>query len=180
MSLMANEHCFHGLTPAVKTAEFPPSNISSSSSSVVAFPAKVDTNKKSLPRTGDNHTVARLCCQLTDLQLPSDAAFALVPEVHLGLVVLSHHLHKLLGQDGLLRERRTPGVPNLIILSVFSCDFSFVWPWRLLVTWIWNQVSFFRPVRTGQSLYLQLFVQPEGNLPWAKTRKKSAYCNLVM
>lgn len=43
---MANEHCFHGLTPAVKTAEFPPSNISSSSSSVVAFPAVVDTKQK--------------------------------------------------------------------------------------------------------------------------------------
>lgn len=46
-----------------------------------------------------------LYCQLTDLQLPGNASFALVPEVDLGLVVLGHHLHKLLGQDGVLRGR---------------------------------------------------------------------------
>lgn len=107
MSLMENAQRFHGLTPAVKTAEFPPSNISSSSSSVVVFPAVVDTIHKVTHPHGRNSTVAGLCCQLTDLQLPSDAPFALVPEVDLGLVILGHHLYKLLGQDGVLREKGT-------------------------------------------------------------------------
>lgn len=40
--------------------------------------------------------------KLTDLQLPGDASFALVSEVDLSLVVLCHHLDKLLGQDGML------------------------------------------------------------------------------
>lgn len=40
--------------------------------------------------------------RLTDLQLPGDAAFALVSKIRLSLVVLGHHLHKLLGQDGML------------------------------------------------------------------------------
>lgn len=40
--------------------------------------------------------------KLTDLQLPGDASFALVSEVDLSLVVLCHHLNKLLGEDGML------------------------------------------------------------------------------
>ena len=38
----------------------------------------------------------------TDLKLPLDPPFAALTEVHLGLVVLGHHLHKLPGQDGVL------------------------------------------------------------------------------
>lgn len=40
--------------------------------------------------------------RLTDLQLPGDSSFTLFSEVHLSLVVFCHHLHKLLGQDGVL------------------------------------------------------------------------------
>ena len=49
----------------------------------------------------------------TDLELPLDPPFAALTKVHLGLVVLGHHLHKLPGQDGVLRGqgqgRETPG-----------------------------------------------------------------------
>ena len=41
----------------------------------------------------------------TDLELPLDPPFAALTEVHLGLVVLGHHLHKLPGQDRVLREQ---------------------------------------------------------------------------
>lgn len=59
-----------------------------------------------------------LYCQLTDLQLPGNASFALVPEVDLGLVVLGHHLHKLLGQDGVLRGEGTHSVANFVTFSL--------------------------------------------------------------
>ena len=49
----------------------------------------------------------------TDLELPLDPPFAALTEVHLGLVVLGHHLHKLPGQDRVLRGqgqgREPPG-----------------------------------------------------------------------
>lgn len=40
---------------------------------------------------------------LTDLQLPLDAALATLPEQRLRLVVLGHHLHKLVCQHGVLQ-----------------------------------------------------------------------------
>ena len=51
---------------------------------------------------------------LTDLQLPLDAAFAPLPEVHLRLVVLGHHLHKLPGEHSMLggRHEGLRGGPN--------------------------------------------------------------------
>lgn len=39
---------------------------------------------------------------LTDLKLSLDASFTPLPEVHLGLVVFGHHLHKLPGQHCIL------------------------------------------------------------------------------
>lgn len=53
---MEKDQRSHGLTPAVKTAEFPPSSISSSSSSVVAFPAVVDTEAKGDSPAQETHT----------------------------------------------------------------------------------------------------------------------------
>lgn len=40
--------------------------------------------------------------KLTDLQLSGNSSFALISEVNLSLVVLCHHLYKLLGQDRML------------------------------------------------------------------------------
>lgn len=40
----------------------------------------------------------------TDFELPLDSPFAAFTEVHLGLVVFGHHLHKLPGEDGVLWE----------------------------------------------------------------------------
>lgn len=62
--------------------------------------------------------VGLLNSQLTDLQLSGNASFALVPEVDLGLVVLGHHLHKLLGQDGVLRREGTHCVANFTTLPL--------------------------------------------------------------
>lgn len=43
---------------------------------------------------------------LTDFQLPLDAAFAALPVVRLGGVVLRHHLHELARQRGVLERNR--------------------------------------------------------------------------
>ena len=48
-------------------------------------------------------------CGLTDLQLSLDPPFAPLPEVHLRLVVLGHHLHKLPGEHGMLGGGREGG-----------------------------------------------------------------------
>lgn len=134
-------------------------------------------SKESLTRPGDTHKVAALCWLLTDLQLPSDASFALVPEVDLGLVVLGHHLHKLLGQDGVLREKGE----NVVTLFIHSVSVQ----WTLMTFllsglgdfWlVWMQVSFFRPARSGLSWCLRLFVQPGRESPMCKDEK----CSLLM
>lgn len=44
-----------------------------------------------------------ICCLLaSNFKLPLDAPFAAFTEVHLSLIVLCHHLHKLPGEDGVL------------------------------------------------------------------------------
>lgn len=60
---------------------------------VSSIPTGLGTKTKTLVINGP---------KLTDLQLPGDASFALVSEVDLSLVVLCHHLDKLLGEDGML------------------------------------------------------------------------------
>lgn len=96
------------LTPAEKTAALPPSSISSSSSSVVAFPAVNKNHEQTsfffLWQCYKN--IHCVCNQelLTDLQLPSNSSFALVSKVKLGLVVLCHHFYKLFGQNAMLRK----------------------------------------------------------------------------
>lgn len=96
------------LTPAEKTAALPPSSISSSSSSVVAFPAVNKNHEQTsfffLWQCYKN--IHCVCNQelLTDLQLPSNSSFALVSKVKLGFVVLCHHFYKLFGQNAMLRK----------------------------------------------------------------------------
>lgn len=99
-------------TPAVNTAALPLSNISSSSSSVVAFPAEARRRGAQRQNSwGEHHgrpsrsfylAEQRAGLSLTDLELSLDASFTPLPEVHLGLVVFGHHLHELPGQHRML------------------------------------------------------------------------------
>lgn len=103
-------------TPAVNTAALPLSSISSSSSSVVAFPA--ETRWSGAQRQNSSGWTWRMtftviylagwraALSLTDLELSLDASFTPLPEVHLSLIVFGHHLHKLPGQHCMLGVKR--------------------------------------------------------------------------
>lgn len=113
-------------TPAVKTAAFPLSNISSSSSSVVAFPAERESGFKSGEDWRSVHTTTRTCMweALTDLQLSLDTAFTPLPEVHLGFVILSHDLHKLPGQHSMLEQgqKKKRTLPQKRVTTILKQD----------------------------------------------------------
>ena len=92
------------LTPEAKMAGFPLSSMSSSSSLVVVRPAASrDQTEPSPSRVVSGSLAPPL--QLTDLQLPLDAALAALAVVRLRGVVLGHHLHELPGQCGVLGAR---------------------------------------------------------------------------
>lgn len=173
-------HCFHGLTPAVKTAEFPPSNISSSSSSVVAFPAVVDTKQK-VPHPPRKHSqsggtllathwspAAEQCvlCSCPGSRLGPRCTWSSPPQTS----------WPGLRAEGEGRER-CHFVDSSCQCSVNSNDFSFVWSWRLLVgmnpCFVLSTCSFWSVCNSLFSL--------EGNLQCAKTKEQNPQkCCLLM
>lgn len=96
------------LTPEAKMAGFPLSSMSSSSSLVVVRPAASRGHTEPCtPHAGFSPTPTPHPGppQLTDLQLPLDAALAALTVVRLCGIVLGHDLHKLAGQRGVLGVR---------------------------------------------------------------------------
>ena len=98
------------LTPEAKMAGFPLSSMSSSSSLVVVRPAASRGQTEPGPSPEWSAAVwprpaPAPPLQLTDLQLPLDAALAALAVVRLRGVVLGHHLHELPGQRGVLGAR---------------------------------------------------------------------------
>lgn len=150
MSLMEKDQRSHGLTPAVKTAEFPPSSISSSSSSVVALPAVVDTKQKvTHPHRRHTHSggtsllsthwspAAGQCvlCSCPGSRLGPRCTWSSPPQT-------SWPGWRAEG-EGTHRCQLRHFVASFCQYSVPSSDSFFVWSWRLLVMWMWNYVTFF-------------------------------------
>lgn len=89
-------------------AGFPLSSMSSSSSLVVVRPAASRGQTEPGPSAEGSAAVwprPSPPLQLTDFQLPLDAALAALAVVRLRGVVLGHHLHELPGQRGVLGAR---------------------------------------------------------------------------